>query len=136
MDVLFFDSKPYDKVYFNKFISDFPDIKINFIEPDLSEQTYSLANGYEVICVFVNSDLCESVLTKLSKIGVKLILMRCAGYNHLDVEAAQKLNIKVMSVPGYSPQAIAEHAMALTLASCRKIHKAYIKVRENDFSLQ
>ena len=136
MDILFFDGKSYDKVYFNKFISDFPDIKINFIEPDLSEQTYSLAGGYEAICVFVNSDLCENILTKLSEIGIKLILMRCAGYNHLDVEAAKRLNIKVMSVPGYSPQAIAEHAMALALASCRKIHKAYVKVRENDFSLQ
>lgn len=136
MDILFFDGKPYDKVYFNKFISDFPGIKINFIEPDLSEQTYSLASGYEAICVFVNSDLCENILTKLSEIGTKLILMRCAGYNHLDVEAAKRLNIKVMSVPGYSPQAIAEHAMALALASCRKIHKAYVKVRENDFSLQ
>ena len=136
MNILFFDSRPYDKLFFNKFLPQFPDIKIDFIEPDLSIQTAILAKGYESICVFVNAELDKNVLEILSQVGVKLILMRCAGYNNLDIKSAKHLKIKVMCVPGYSPQAIAEHAIALALTSCRKIHKAYVKVRENDFSLQ
>lgn len=135
MNILSFDSKSYDKLFFNKAISQFPDLKIDFVDSSLSIQTAILAKDYESICVFVNDTLDKDVLEILSKLGVKLILMRCAGYNNLDLEVAKFLKLKVMCVPGYSPQTIAEHAIALALASCRKIHKAYVKVRENDFSL-
>lgn len=136
MKLLFFDTKPYDKLFFTKYLPKFPELDIDFTDVDLSKETATLAKGYEAICVFVNSDLTKTVLEKLSKLDINLILMRCAGYNNLDINAAKNLNLTVMCVPGYSPESIAEHAITLALASCRKIHKAYIKVRENDFSLQ
>ena len=90
----------------------------------------------EAVCAFVSSDVGEEVLRVLHERGVKLVLMRCAGFNNVDLEAATRYGIKVMRVPGYSPEAVAEHAMALALAVNRHLHKAYVKVRENNFSLQ
>jgi D-lactate dehydrogenase len=98
-------------------------------------QTTSLARGYDAICAFVSSDVSGAVIDNLAAVGVKLILMRCAGYNNVDIDVARKHNITVLRVPGYSPEAVAEHAMALALAVNRHIHKGYIKVRENNFSL-
>ena len=135
MKILFYGTKNYDEQFFEKLLPEFPDIKIKFIEANIHEETASLANGYEAICAFVNADLGAPVIEELHQQGVKLILMRCAGYNNVDLKTAQKYDIKVLRVPGYSPEAVAEHAMALALTANRHTHKAYIKCRENNFTL-
>ena len=112
-----------------------PETEIDYLEADLSVQTARLAKGYDAVCAFVSSDVSEKVLQILGQRGVKLVLMRCAGFNNVDLAAADANGITVLRVPGYSPEAVAEHAMALALAVNRHIHKGYIKVRENNFSL-
>ena len=94
-----------------------------------------MRKGYDAVCAFVSSDVGTKTVEALHEAGVKLILMRCAGFNNVDLDKAKEYDIKVMRVPGYSPEAVAEHAMTLALAVNRRIHKAYVKVRENDFSL-
>lgn len=135
MKILFYDTKKYDQDSFERTLKNFPTVEINFLEADLSVKTASLAKGYEAVCAFVNSDVGEAVIKSLHEAGVKLILMRCAGYNNVDLKTAKACEIMVMRVPGYSPEAVAEHAIALALAVNRRIHKGYIKVRENNFSL-
>ena len=135
MKILFYGTKNYDEQFFEKLLPEFPDIKIKFIEANIHEETASLAKGYEAICAFVNADLGAPVIEELHQQGVKLILMRCAGYNNVDLKTAHKYGIKVLRVPGYSPEAVAEHAMALALTANRHTHKAYIKCRENNFTL-
>ena len=135
MKILFYGTKNYDEQFFEKLLPEFPDIKIKFIEANIHEETASLANGYEAICAFVNADLGAPVIEELHQQGVKLILMRCAGYNNVDLKTAHKYGIKVLRVPGYSPEAVAEHAMALALTANRHTHKAYLKCRENNFTL-
>lgn len=135
MKILFYDTKKYDRDSFEKVVTDFPEMEIDYLEADLSVQTARLAKGYDAVCAFVSSDVSEKVLQILGQRGVKLVLMRCAGFNNLDLAAADANGITVLRVPGYSPEAVAEHAMALALAVNRHIHKGYIKVRENNFSL-
>ncbi len=135
MKILFYDTKPYDKESFEKELSNYEDIKIDFLKTDISHHTVNLAKGYDAVCVFVASEVNEKIVKKLSDCGVRLILLRCAGYNNVSIDAANKHGITVMRVPGYSPEAVAEHALALAFAVNRHIHKAYIKVRENNFSL-
>ena len=136
MKILFFDTKKYDKESFGQALAQFPEIIMEYCEADLSMTTVALAQGFDAICAFVSSDVSADVVNKLADFGVKLILMRCAGYNNVDLEAAKSREITVMRVPGYSPEAVAEHAMMLALAVNRHVHKSYIKVRENNFSLQ
>ena len=133
--ILFYDTKSYDKESFEAKAKDYPDIQIEYLKSELVPSTAKLAKGYDAICAFVSSDVGTETIDVLSACGVKLILMRCAGFNNVDVEKATACGIKVMRVPGYSPEAVAEHAMALALAANRRIHKAYVRVRENDFSL-
>lgn len=135
MKILFYDTKSYDKESFESALRNFPAITIDYINSDLDPITASLANGYDAVCAFVSSDISATTLKGLAMAGVHLILMRCAGYNNVDINAASEYNIRVMRVPGYSPEAVAEHAMALALGCNRRLHKAYVKVRENDFSL-
>ena len=135
MKILFYDTKSYDKESFEAKAKDYPDIQIEYLKSELVPSTAKLAKGYDAICAFVSSDVGTETIDVLSACGVKLILMRCAGFNNVDVEKATACGIKVMRVPGYSPEAVAEHAMALALTANRRIHKAYVKVRENDFSL-
>ena len=135
MKILFYDTKPYDKDTFEHRLPNFSDITIDYLKTDISPKTASLAKGYEAICAFVSSDLGAETLDVLHACGVKLILLRCAGFNNVDLDTAKKHGMIVMRVPGYSPEAVAEHAMALALAVNRHLHKAYIKVRENNFSL-
>lgn len=135
MNILFYDTKKYDRDSFDAIKDQYPQLCIDYVEADLSVRTARLARGYEAICAFVSSDVSASVVNALSEAGVKLILMRCAGFNNVDLEAADECGITVMRVPGYSPEAVAEHAMALAMAVNRKLHKSYIKVRENNFSL-
>ena len=94
-----------------------------------------MAKGYDGICAFVNADISTPVVNVLHDMGIQVILMRCAGYNNVDLQTAAKYGIKILRVPGYSPEAVAEHAMALALTANRHTHKAYIKCRENNFAL-
>ena len=135
MNILFYGTKNYDQQFFDKLLPDYPGIEIKFIEANIDVETASLAKGYEAICAFVNADLGTRVIEELNRQGVKLILMRCAGYNNVDLETVHKYGIKILRVPGYSPEAVAEHAMALVLTANRHTHKAYIKCRENNFAL-
>lgn len=135
MKILFYGTKNYDERFFSRILPDFPGIEMKFIEANIYEETASLARGYEAICAFVNADLSAPVVSALGREGVKLILMRCAGYNNVDLAAAKDCGISVLRVPGYSPEAVAEHAMALVLTANRHTHKAYIKCRENNFAL-
>lgn len=135
MKILFYDTKPYDKDSFDKALSLFPGIEVEYLETDLRPRTAELAEGFDAVCGFVNSDVGTHTLDILHEKGVRLVLMRCAGFNNVELEIARRHGIRIMRVPGYSPEAVAEHAMALALACNRRLHKAYNKVRENDFSL-
>jgi len=135
MKILFYDAKSYDIDAFDEAIKNFKDIEIDYIESDLDKHTASLANGFDAICAFVNSDLSKEVINCLNKNHIKLILLRSAGFNNVDLEECKKFGMTILRVPGYSPEAVAEMAMALALAVNRHLHKAYIKVRENNFSL-
>lgn len=137
MKILFFGTKSYDKQFFNETWKEkaYEQIEIDYVDVLLTPDTARLAHGYEAVCAFVNMDLSTTTIETLAQGGVKLILMRCAGYNNVDLKKAQEKGITVMRVPGYSPEAVAEHAMALVLTANRHTHKAYVRVRENDFSL-
>lgn len=135
MKILFYDAATYDVESFEKELLHFPDVEIIYHEVDISQKTVSLAQGCDAICAFVNSDLSAPVLEKLTEINIRLVLLRCAGFNNIDLEKANELGITVLRVPGYSPEAVAELAITLALAVNRHVHKSYIKVRENNFSL-
>ncbi|MCH5180263.1 MAG: 2-hydroxyacid dehydrogenase [Erysipelotrichales bacterium] len=133
--ILVYDAKNYDRESFNKCLNDYSNIALEYLDTELSSQTIELAKGYDAICIFVNCQLDKVLIDKLLEYDIRLVLLRCAGFNNVDVEYAKKVGLTVLRVPAYSPEAIAEHAMALALAVNRHIHKAYIKVRENNFSL-
>ena len=135
MRILFYDTKSYDKQSFQEALTDFSNITIEYTKSDLDPRTAALAEGFDAVCAFVSSDVGTQTLDILHQKKVKLILLRCAGFNNVDIATAKKYGIRVMRVPGYSPEAVAEHAMALALACNRRLYKAYNKVRENDFSL-
>ena len=135
MRITFFAAKSYDKDSFNKIKDQYPELELEYWETELSPKTASYVQDSEAICAFVSSDVSEKTIRVLGERGVKLILMRCAGFNNVDLEAATKYGITVMRVPGYSPEAVAEHAMALAMAVNRHLHKSYMRVRENNFSL-
>lgn len=136
MKITFFAAKSYDRESFNSIRDQYPDLELEYWETELSPKTAVYVTDSEAICAFVSSDVGAEVLQVLSERGVKLVLMRCAGFNNVDLEAATKYGIKVMRVPAYSPEAVAEHAIALAMAVNRHLHKAYIRVRENNYSLQ
>lgn len=135
MKILFYDAKPYDIESFDSIKENYKSLEIDYLKTDISKNTVRLSKGYDAVCVFVASDVNGKILKELEKRGVKLLLLRCAGFNNVDLSAAKEVGITVMRVPNYSPEAIAEHALALAFAVNRHIHKAYIKVRENNFSL-
>ena len=135
MKILFYDTKPYDQDSFEKQLPNYPGIELDYFKTDLVPKTARLAEGFDAVCAFVSSDIGKETLEILHEKGVKLVLLRCAGFNNVDISTAKNLGIRVMRVPGYSPEAVAEHAMALALACNRRLYKAYNKVRENDFSL-
>jgi D-lactate dehydrogenase len=132
MNIAFFSTQPYDRQYFERQPTAH---NIRFFDVSLNEQTVNLANGCEAVCAFVNDRLNEPVIKELANMGVKIIAQRCAGYNNVDIAAAQANNIKLVRVPAYSPHAVAEHALALIMTLNRKTHKAYNRVREGNFSL-
>lgn len=134
MKVAFFDAKSYDMPGFDKYAAA-SGLEIKYFETRLNEDTASLAAGFDVVCVFVNDIVNEAVVNKLYEMGVKVIALRCAGFNNVDTRACFG-KIHVFRVPAYSPYAVAEHAMALLLTINRRTHKAYMRTREFNFSLQ
>ena len=133
MTLAFFDTKPYDRPAFEALCAE-RGIEIKFFETKLNEDTAALAEGATAVCVFVNDTVNAAVIDKLYALGVKLIALRSAGYNNVDVRHAFG-KLHVVHVPAYSPYSVAEHAMALLLTSIRRIHKAYNRTREFNFSL-
>lgn len=135
MQIIFYDTKKYDQDSFEQLLPSYPDIQIHFLTTDLNMETVRLSQGSDAICAFVSSELGAPIIHALADNGIRCILLRCAGFNNVDLSAARARGLTVLRVPAYSPEAVAEHAMALALAVNRHIHKGYIKVRENNFSL-
>lgn len=134
MKLAFFDTKPYDVPGFDRYAIP-AGIEIKYFESNLTVDTVSLAAGYDAVCVFVNDVVNADVIEKLYELGVKAIVLRCAGFNNVDIKACQG-KLRVFRVPAYSPHAVAEHAMALLLTVNRHTHKAHNRTREFNFSLQ
>lgn len=132
MKIAFFSTQPYDREYFVRYNKHHT---IVFFDAQLNEQTVNLASGCDAVCVFVNDRLDEEVIQALAKTGIKIIALRCAGFNNVDLTAAKENAIAVVRVPAYSPHAVAEHALALIMTLNRKTHKAYNRVREGNFAL-
>ncbi|HEX6243913.1 MAG TPA: D-lactate dehydrogenase family protein [Polyangiales bacterium] len=131
--VAFFDTKPYDRESFEPLLA--PDLYASWLSPRLDPRTVELAAGHQAVCAFVNDDLSASCLERLAQLGVQVVVLRCAGFNNVDLGAAERLGLPVLRVPAYSPHAVAEHALALLLTLNRKTHRAYNRVREGNFSL-
>ena len=129
--IAFFDTKPYDRIWFDKLNTDY---EIKYIESKLTPDTAPAARGCKAVIAFVNDIIGSEVIDELCQIGVKLIALRCAGYNNVDLKYA-KDKINIVRVPVYSPYAIAEHTMALLLSVNRKIPRAFIRTRDFNFSL-
>lgn len=134
MKIAFFSAKPYDVQFFNRFNENYG-FEIEYHETHLGPHIVNIIENCFAVCVFVNDRLNAEVITTLAKKGVKLIALRCAGFNNVDLEAAKENGIAVCRVPAYSPEAVAEHAVAMLLTINRKTHKAYNRVREQNFSL-
>ena len=134
MKVAVFSTKPYDQEYFERY-EESHNFEFTFFETALNSVTANLSSGFHAVCVFVNDTVDDETVKILSENGIGLIALRCAGYNNVDLESTKRHGIKVVRVPAYSPEAVAEHAVALILTLNRKTHKAYNRVREGNFSL-
>lgn len=133
MRVAVFSTKSYDKEYLNNVKQEH---NLVFFEAQLNEDTVNLTKGFEAICIFVN-DRCDTpIIQQLKQNGVRFIALRCAGFNNVDINAAHEAGIQVARVPAYSPEAVAEHAVALMMTLNRKTHKAYLRIKENNYSLE
>lgn len=133
MKIAFFSTKEYDRRFFTAASGRH---ELVFHEPRLNHESAALAAGFEAICVFVNDVVDRSVLTRLAKHGLRLVALRCAGFNNVDLQAAAEHGVTVVRVPAYSPHAVAEHTVAMMLSLNRRLHKAYNRVREGDFRLE
>jgi len=135
MKVAVFSTKSYDKEYLDQ-ANAAGKHDLFYFEGSLREKTVRLTEGYDAVCVFVNDPLNAAVIDGLAENGVKVVVLRCAGFNNVDVAQAHQRGIKVLRVPAYSPHAVAEHAVALIMTLNRKTHKAYNRVREGNFSIE
>lgn len=139
LKIAFFGTKDYDRIFFSELIKDKGEgtynSDIKYFSSNLGPETANLANGYDAVCVFVNDNVSRPVIEQLHDFGIKLILLRCAGFNNVDLQAAKEYGITVLRVPAYSPYAVAEHAMAILQEANRHLHKAYNKVKDNNFAL-
>jgi len=133
--IAMFSTKSYDRTYFER-ANRAHGHEITYLEPRLLPETAPLAAGHDAVCAFVNDELSADVLRSLKEHGVELLALRSAGFNHLDLEAADELGLTVARVPAYSPHAVAEHAVALILGLNRKLFRAYNRVRDGNFSLE
>lgn len=136
MKIAFFDAHKFEVEAFNNALREFPRIEIDYLEPRLTEKTAPLAKNHDAVCAFVNDQLNATTLQILKEQNIKAILLRSAGFNHVDIKAARELRLPVLRVPEYSPYAIAEHAAALLMTLNRKLHRALPRVRECNFSLE
>jgi len=134
MKIAFFSTQLYDKKFFDEHNAAFG-FTLDYYETSLNEKTINLLQDVNAVCVFVNDQVNRSVIEQLAKRGIKIIALRCAGFNNVDIQAAVDNNIRVVRVPTYSPHAVAEHAVAMIMTLNRKTHKAYNRVREQNFSL-
>ncbi len=134
LHIAFYDTRAYDRDAFTQMNANFL-YNIDFFDFHLDEKTASTAKGYDAVCVFVNDNLNEKVIRILKECGVKLIALRCAGFNNVDLDAAKNAGIPVVRVPAYSPHSVAEHAVALLLSLTRKIPQAYMRTRTGNFTL-
>ena len=130
----FFDTKPYDKVWFEKLKGGY-DVEFKYLDTKLNEDTAYLAKNCDGIVVFVNDTVSAAVIEILDSLGIKLIALRCAGFNNVDFKAAKEKNMCVVRVPAYSPYAVAEFAVGMLLTLVRKIHKAHFRTRDYNFSI-
>lgn len=139
LKIAFFGVKDYDRTFFSELVRDKGEgtynSEIKYFNSNLGPETASLANGFDAVCVFVNDDVSQPVVEQLHQEGVRLILLRCAGFNNVDLAAARDCGMTVLRVPAYSPYAVAEHAMAILQEANRHLHKAYNKVKDNNFAL-
>lgn len=133
MKIAIFSTCKYDREFLEKYNTGY---ELVFFEAALSLQNVVLTKGFDALCLFVNDRADAELMIHLEQNGIRLILLRCAGFNHIDLAAASEAGIKVLRVPAYSPEAVAEHAMAMVLTLNRKTHKAYNRVREGNFSLE
>lgn len=134
MKIMFYDTKPYDKIWFQP-LGEEMGYKIKFQEVKLNEDTAILAKNYDAVCIFVNDDAGKETIKALKELGVGNILLRCAGFNNVDLKAAKEADIKVLRVPSYSPEAVAEYAMGLLLTVNRNIHRAYVRTRDFNYNI-
>lgn len=136
MRVAVFSGQRFEREFLNQsgLQGEFADIELEFFTPKLDVSTASLAQGFDAVCVFVNDNICPETVKALAEAGVQCILLRCAGFNNVSLEAAQEHNVTVLRVPQYSPHAVAEFAVALLLALGRKTHRAYARVRDGNFA--
>lgn len=134
MKIAFFSTRKYDRMSFGTIVGR-TSHELSYHEPRLTEETAVLAEGCEAVCIFVNDTMDRPMLTRLAASGLRLVLLRCAGFNNVDLAAAAELNVCVARVPAYSPHAVAEHTFGLILSLNRHLHKAYNRVREGDFRL-
>ncbi|WP_372994355.1 2-hydroxyacid dehydrogenase [Marinobacter sp.] len=135
MKVAVFSTKPYDEKFFQQANQKAHPHELVFLEARLNHATAALAHGFEAVCVFVNDQVDATVLEKLSEGGTRVVALRCAGFNNVDLKAAQRLGVDVVRVPAYSPYAVAEHTVALIMTLNRQIHRAYHRVRDGNFAL-
>jgi len=134
MKIAFFDTKPYDRTWFEPMAKE-KGFDIIFHEEKLNKNTAVMAKGADAVCIFVNDDADSAVMDTLKEIGVKAILLRCAGFNNVDLNRAKENDITVLRVPSYSPRAVAEYALGLLFAVNRKIHRAYVRTRDFNYSI-
>lgn len=135
MKIAIYSTKQYDRKFLEKANQQFG-YELEFFDFMLSAQTAKTAVGSQAVCIFVNDDGGREVLTELAQLGVKTLALRCAGFNNVDLDAAKALGINVVRVPAYSPEAVAEHAVGLMLSLNRRIHRAYQRTRDANFSLE
>lgn len=133
MKIAVFSAKKYDQESFRRWTD--PSLEFSFFDGPLNQHSAGLTRGYQAVCVFVNDDLSRPVLAELKAMGVDMIALRCAGFNNVDLAAAKELGLRVARVPAYSPEAVAEHTVAMILCLNRKLHKAYNRVRDDNFAL-
>lgn len=139
LKIAFFGTKDYDRTFFSELTKEIGqgtyNSEIRYFESKLGPETAGMAAGYDAICVFVNDDVSRPVIEQLHANGVRLVLLRCAGFNNVDLNAAKEYGITVLRVPAYSPYAVAEHAMAILQQANRHLHKSYNKVKDNNYAL-
>ena len=134
MKITFFSTQPYDRRSFEEHNKKYG-FDIKYLDVQLNEETAPLAHGADAVCAFVNDRVTEPIISQLTDLSVKVLALRCAGFNNVDLKAAKEKGLLIVRVPAYSPHAVAEHAVAMIMTLNRKIHKAYNRIREQNFSL-